>query len=112
MFNKLKQVWRGAAIGAVLATGLGVALLEFQKIPAAEKLIHLSYDLPFLLRQPIEAPEVMMVYMDDDSHKELNQSYIHPWDRAFHAKLLDRLKADGARGVLFDIVFSDPGESP
>src|SRR5262245_54135440 len=105
MFKKLKQVWRGAAIGAVLATGLGIAFLKFEKFPAAAKLTHLSYDLPFLLRSPIQPADVVMVYMDDDSYKELNQSYIQPWDRALHARLLDQLTADGARGVVFDIVF-------
>ncbi len=112
MFNKLKQVWRGAAIGAVLATGLGVALLKYPDFPAAEKLSHLSYDLPFLLRAPIQPEDVVMVYMDDESYKELNQSYIQPWNRSYHARLLDRLAADGARGAVFDIVLSDAGPNP
>lgn len=112
MFNKLKQVWRGAAIGVVLATGLGFAFLKFEKFPAAAKLVHLSYDLPFLLRPPMEPADVVMVYMDDESYQNLNQSFIQPWDRSFHARLLDRLAADGAQGVVFDIVFSDPGPNP
>ncbi|MEI9865402.1 MAG: CHASE2 domain-containing protein [Limisphaerales bacterium] len=105
-------MWRGAMIGAVLAMGLSSLLLEFGKIPAATKLVHLSYDLPFLLRPVINPTNVVMVYMDDDSYKELNQSYIQPWNRAYHAQLLDRLTADGARAVMFDIVFSDAGPNP
>src|SRR5262249_46956344 len=30
------------------------------------------------------------------------------WDRALHAKLIDRLTAAGARVIVFDIVFTDP----
>jgi adenylate cyclase len=125
--NKLKQVWRGATIGALLATGLGVALLYLAddgkinrsatkesrrkpEFPPATKLVRLSYDLPFLLR-PIKPPtEVVMVYMDDDSHRELNQPYDRPWDRSVHAQLVERLTAEGAKAVIFDIIFSGPNE--
>jgi adenylate cyclase len=50
-----------------------------------------------------------MVFLDEESHKELNQPFNAPWDRSVHARLLDRLTADGARAVVFDIVFSDAG---
>ncbi len=50
-----------------------------------------------------------MVYLDEESHKLLEQPYDRPWNRSLHAKLLRRLTADHARAVVFDIVFSDPG---
>ena len=105
--NKLKQIWRGAAIGAVLATGLGLVLLK-ANFQISSKLVHSSYDLPFLHRPIIQPPEVVMVYMDDDSHRELQQPYFGPWDRGMHAQLVERLTADGARAVVFDILFSGP----
>jgi adenylate cyclase len=50
----------------------------------------------------------MMVYMDEESHRRLEQPFTGGWDRAAtHAKLLDRLRADGAKGAVFDVVFSD-----
>lgn len=99
---------RGGVIGAALAVGVGLALLFFK---FGLGLVHLSYDLPFAVKPIVQPQDVVMVYLDDDSHKELNQPYNAPWDRALHARLIDRLTAEGARAVLFDIVFSDPGPS-
>ena len=99
---------RGGVIGAALAVGVGLALLFFK---FGLGLVHLSYDLPFAVKPIVQPQDVVMVYLDDDSHKELNQPYNTPWDRALHARLIDRLTAEGARAVLFDIVFSDPGSS-
>ena len=101
-------LWRGGGIGAVLAVGVGLAFLLFK---FGLGLVHLSYDLPFALKPIVQPQDVVMVYLDDDSHKELNQPYNAPWDRALHAQLIDRLTAEGARAVLFDIVFSDAGPS-
>ena len=99
---------RGGLIGAALAVGVGLALLFFK---FGLGLVHLSYDLPFAVKPIVQPQDVVMVYLDDDSHKELNQPYNAPWNRALHARLIDRLTAEGARAVLFDIVFSDPGPS-
>ena len=109
--NQSKQsnpVLRGGIIGAALAVGVGLALLFFK---FGLGLVHLSYDLPFAIKPIIQPQEVVMVYLDDDSHRELNQPYNAPWDRALHARLIDRLTAEHARAALFDIVFSDPGPS-
>ena len=103
-----KLLW-GRLVGAALATATGMVLLLF---PIGLGLRHLSYDLPFAIRPSVQPQEVVMVYLDDDSHKELNQPYNAPWDRALHAQLLDRLTAEGARAVVLDIVFSDPGPDP
>ncbi len=100
---------RGGAIGAVLAVGLGLALLFFK---FGLGLVHLSYDLPFAFKPIVQPQEAVMVYLDDDSHKELNQPYNAPWDRSLHAQLIDRLTAEHARAAVFDIVFSDPGQNP
>jgi adenylate cyclase len=53
-----------------------------------------------------------MVFMDEQSHQDLDQPYDKPWDRSLHAKLLRQLTAQHARGVVFDIVFSGPGTNP
>jgi adenylate cyclase len=99
----------GGIIGALLATTIGVLLLYLK---FGLGLIHLSYDLPYAIRPAIQPQEVVIVYLDDDSHQNLNQPYNAPWDRSLHARLLNRLTAEGAKAVVFDIVFSDAGPNP
>jgi adenylate cyclase len=72
------------------------------------RIINPSYDLPFLNRSVIRPTEAVMVFLDDDSHRELGQPYNTSWDRSLYARLVDRLTAEGARAVVFDIIFSDP----
>ncbi len=95
----------GGLIGFALTVGLG-AILDLT--PLGKGLIRMSYDLLFAPRPLIPIDEAVVVYMDDESHEKLNQSYIEPWDRALHAKLINRMKEYGAKAVVFDIVFSDP----
>jgi adenylate cyclase len=118
--RKLAQNWKGGGIGAFLAVGLGLGMLlpnleigqvKFKlgenRLKFGESLIHLSYDLPFALR-PVKPPqEVVLVYLDDASHVELGQPYSSPWDRGLYAKFLNRLTVEHARGVSFDMVFSN-----
>jgi adenylate cyclase len=73
----------------------------------AEPLARLSYDLPFLLRGHADVSGACLVYVDEASARTLGQRGEF-WDRRLHAQLLRRLKAAGARAVVFDIVFSDP----
>ncbi|HEY3762947.1 MAG TPA: adenylate/guanylate cyclase domain-containing protein [Verrucomicrobiae bacterium] len=107
MKDTFKQTWRGALFGALLAAACGLLLLK-SDFQISEKLLHLSYNIPFLHRPIIEPHEVVMVYMDDDSHRELQQPYDRPWDRGVHARLVERLTVDGAKAVVFDVIFSGP----
>ena len=93
-------------VGTMLAIGLGVLLLEAGNL--IPKLVDPSYDVPFLGR-PVQAPgDVVMVCLDEDSHRELNQPYNASWDRAIYAQLVERLTAEHARAVVFDMLFTDP----
>ena len=49
-----------------------------------------------------------VVYMDNPSHDELHQPENAPWDRSLHAKLVEQLTAQGARTIVFDILFTEP----
>src|ERR1051325_8960661 len=71
-----------------------------------------SYDLPFILRPPVQPEGTILVYMDDDSHSRLNQRFDAPWDRRLHTRLGERLPVAGARAIVFDVVFSDPSRDP
>lgn len=106
---ELKGRLLAGLVGSALAVGLGLALHELR---FGQALIYWSYDLPFVLRPTVRPQEVVVVYMDDESHDQLGQSRLAPWDRSLHARLVDRLSAAGARAIVFDVVFSDPGPVP
>ena len=99
---------QGAIWGVLLSAGLGFIMVWSYW---GEVLVNKSYDYPFALRYswrpPFQPGEVVMVYLDDASHDKLNQKYLAPWNRAFHAQLVKRATAEKAKAVVFDIVFSD-----
>ena len=102
----LKRFRWGPWVLAALVAGLGWALHHFA---FGSGLVNLSYDLLHIIRyHPIPSDEAVIVYLDEQSHLELNQPLNAPWDRALHARMIDRLTAAGARAIVMDIVFSDP----
>ncbi len=106
-----------ACFGCVVGAGLAVlAGALFCNAFLGQTLINWSYDLPFSYRAPATPSDIVIVSMDERSREELGQSWRQPWawDRRLHARLLDRLKADGSRAVVFDVVFSRDldGERP
>jgi adenylate cyclase len=66
-----------------------------------------SYDLLLVARGDRPVNEAVMVYLDEVSHEQLGQPQNVPWDRALHARLVDRLNDAGAKAIVFDVVFSD-----
>jgi CHASE2 domain-containing sensor protein len=94
--------WREALVSVFLTALLGVLLLA---TPAGDRLTWLSYDLLFALRPDLPADDVILVVMDEDSHRILGQPGSAPWDRALHARLIERLHALEARAVAFDVLF-------
>jgi len=97
---------RGAAalVGALLAGGISWPLQEWHW---GRGLQYASYDLLQVVRGDVRVNEAVVVYLDDASHEKLNQSRAAPWDRALHARLIDRLTQAGARAIVFDVIFSD-----
>jgi len=102
-FNQ--RFWAGV-IGAALAVGLGLSALYLK---FGLGLVHLSYDMPYAIRPTIWPQEAVVIGLDEDSHLALNQPLNAPWSRDLHAQLLERLSTEGAKAVVFDIVFSGPG---
>ncbi|HXI51714.1 MAG TPA: CHASE2 domain-containing protein, partial [Candidatus Saccharimonadales bacterium] len=98
---------RAALFGALVAVSLGWA---FQRphYRMGDGLRHASYDLLSVAQGERRADDVVLVYLDEQSHRELQQPLNAPWDRSLHARLVDRLTQAGARAIVFDIVFSDP----
>ena len=95
--------------GSAVAIAAGLACLHYS---FGEPLARLSYDLPFLWRAPLDTREIVLVYLDDDSAKQLHQPLEDVWNRSLHTQLLDRLTNDKARLVFYDVVFDGPGPNP
>ncbi len=97
-----------AIAGALFALGAGFACLEYS---FAEPLKRMSYDLPFPWRATLDTHEVVLVYLDEVSAKQLNQPIDDIWNRSLHIQLLERLNKEGARLVFYDIVFDTPTDA-
>jgi adenylate cyclase len=103
--RKFKTKWIGPVVGIALAVTVGLLLLTSS---LGQKLVYLSYDLPFYVRPYIFPTQVEMVYVDEASYTALGINLRDYMDRGIYAKLIDRMTREGARAIVFDIVFSDP----
>lgn len=108
--KQLHQPWFGGAPGALLAMIACVVLFIFplSNEPNEWSFAHdWSLDLPFLFKTERLLDSVAMVYLDEKSYDELKQDPAR-FDRALHGKLVRRLQQEGAKLVVFDILFIDP----
>src|ERR1035438_4581474 len=105
---RVHQVSFGCIVGAGLSVLAG---LIFCNNFLGQSLINGSYDLPFSFHTPSPPSDIVIVDMDEASRRKLDQSWFRPWDRRLHAELLAHLKADGARAVVFDVLFSQIGRA-
>ncbi len=85
-----------------------LASLTFFKL--GENLENRGLDLCYQLR-PLSPspPELVVVGIDEPSFQVLRQSW--PWPRRLHAELVRRLKALGARLIVFDVIFAEPTDA-
>jgi adenylate cyclase len=69
-----------------------------------------SFDLTstILPERPAE-PSAVIVAIDEPSFAEFGQ---WPWRRDLHAKLIEQLRAAGAKAIVLDLVFAEPGAFP
>ena len=95
--------------GCLLAIAAGFACLRYS---FAEPLTRTSYDLPFIWRPTLDTHEIVLVYLDEESAKQLHQPIDDIWNRSLHVPLLDRLARDGARLAFYDIVFDTASADP
>jgi CHASE2 domain-containing sensor protein len=104
MKARLQKLWPGL-VGAALSASMGWFLVTTN---FGLGLVHLSYDFPFVLRANITPSEAVIISLDEESGTRLEQPAGRAWDRGLHAKLLQRLTADRAKSVTYDIFFADP----
>jgi adenylate cyclase len=102
LLSRITQNRVGGLVGALLTVVVGLAL---SNPDLGLGLMHWSYDLPYWFRSDVKPEGVVIVYMDDESHRELKQPYNAPWDRSLHAQLIENLKAKGAKLIVLDILF-------
>ncbi len=96
-----------------LALLLGAALLALLLVGAASlsrpwhALEFKTFDLWTSLAAPHRSSlPVVLLAIDEPTFQEVQQRW--PFPRSLHARLLDRLREDGAAAVGFDVVFADP----
>ena len=83
-----------------------VALLLYFSFPG--RLIDMkAYDIYSCMSGGGEAPhEIVVVGIDEASFAEMKLPW--PWPRGIHGKLIKALRSSGAKGVVMDILFSNP----
>ncbi|AZF34828.1 Signal transduction histidine kinase [Pseudomonas sp. R4-39-08] len=89
---------------------IGLVLLPFTAYLSLSPGLALNNPLYDSLRQlaPLSVdPRIVLVTIDAPSLEELGP---WPWPRSVHADLIERLSAAQPAGILFDVIFSEPGE--
>jgi signal transduction histidine kinase/ActR/RegA family two-component response regulator len=65
-----------------------------------------SVDMRFGLRATAATSDVVVVGIDDQTFNHLSLQW--PFPRRLEARAIDRLRADGARTIVFDVQFTEP----
>src|SRR5690349_9254636 len=100
----MKKINLSLAVSFVLM-GLVVWLKAFEP-PFIVTFENQTFDLYQRIKPRVYAPvPVRIVDIDDASLSRLGQ---WPWPRTLVASLVDKLKANGAAAIAFDIVFAEP----
>src|SRR3954452_25102026 len=101
-----RQRIRALLLGAVAVAAVAVGIGCYEG--GAFKSLELStVDARFSWRGVEKPPpDLVVVGVDAESQTELNTRW--PFPRSYHARVIDRLKADGARTVAVDIALSQP----
>jgi adenylate cyclase len=101
---------RGILLAAVALVAVAIPLI-FEATDRLHTLELDTVDFRFEVRGEQDAPDdLVVVGVDAETLTRLNQQW--PFPRDFHARLIDRLDADGAKVIAFDIAFSQPSNEP
>ncbi|MDD4878970.1 MAG: CHASE2 domain-containing protein, partial [Candidatus Omnitrophica bacterium] len=100
MMKKRSGLLIGLVCAAVIGLGYLLGLLDLAE--------YQGLDLLFKMRGPQPAsPDIAIIEIDDASIKAFGR---WPWDREYHAELLDIIDDYGPKTIVFDIIFSEPEE--
>lgn len=89
-------------------SGITVILASMLYFSFPGRLIDMkAYDIYTALRGPVAPPDdIVIVGIDEDSLSKINLPW--PWPRSMHGQLIRALRSSGARGIVMDIIFSEP----
>ena len=114
--NRLADRWSIAWIGAIMCVFASVLIRGLESPnpwrTGLRGLHASSHDLLLQLRGKVPVDGAVVVSMDDESYRALDQNPEEIWDRRLHAELIRRALALGARAVVFDIWFADAAPNP
>jgi adenylate cyclase len=105
-----RRPWR-LRIALFLAVGLGITgiWLVAYGTHVFRELDLGTVDWRFSIHGKTEPAGFAVVAIDDVTFGDLK---VYPLPRRFHARVIDRLKADGAKLIAYDIQFSEPARDP
>lgn len=104
----LKSRFRKRLLAALLIGAAGFAWgLILWKVNLGKSLRVAAYDLSFVVSQHEPPPEIVLIHIDEASHDALNQPLAMAWDRKLHARMVHQLAKEGAKLIVFDILFQD-----
>jgi adenylate cyclase len=91
----------------LVALAVTVVLGSLLWVPQARLFDWRVYDFLSTLWPPEPVPpKPVLVAIDEPSFDEINKSW--PWPRGLHGRLIQSLRAAGAKVIGFDLVFADP----
>jgi CHASE2 domain-containing sensor protein/signal transduction histidine kinase len=93
----------------VVAALTSLALAALTASPLTTRLDNILYDrLQRASARPVDS-SILIVGVDERSLRALGA---WPWSRARHAAMIDRLTQAGAKAIVYDVLFSQPGPDP
>ena len=99
---KLGKQWKIALAAAII----GNIFSYFTLLGPAERL---NLDvLNIFLPPKISSEDIVIVAIDETSFSAFETQW--PWPRELHGMLIERLVEEGARDIIFDVVFAEPSE--
>ncbi len=90
-------------IAALFAVTAGIAAYVTEAWPRLE---HETLDMRFGLRGSSRPTDVAVVAIDDKTFSELHLQW--PFPRSLHGAVIERLHADHARTIVYDVQFTEP----
>jgi adenylate cyclase len=118
--NPEAKPWLRLNLPVAIAAGVIAAICFLQALPHLfpsinifERLEWMSYDWrvrgAFYQAQTAPAANLGVVFIDDESLREVNRNYGYawPWPRQLYGRVASELAAQGAKVVGFDILFID-----
>ena len=100
------QAGKRAGITLALIVAVVLAGMHLWNLPFFEILEQKTLDMRFLARGHVApGPETVIAAIDEKSINKLGR---FPWPRSVWGRVVDRLTAEGAKVICFDVFFTEP----